>query len=141
MAFLNLNAKKLSFLALGVTLLAVALQGCGSDDKQATPSSGGSTSGGAVGTAGSTNHAGANNGGSSNDAAGEGPGGAGPGPSEAGAAGMGEAGAGPECTGPDGCYSCDPKTNNQFLNHCVEGGCPAHFDNSTLAKLNLVGTL
>ena len=47
----------------------------------------------------------------------------------------------PSCVDATGCYSCAPKTNDQFLNQCVAGGCPAHFDNTTLTKLNLVGTL
>src|SRR6185369_633742 len=138
-----LNLKKFGFLAASVGLLAlVAIQGCSSDDTQATPGSGGknSTAGSAGSKGGSGPNAGSSNGGSSGEedqpmtdggAAGEnGEGGAG-----------GEAPVDPGCLGEDDCYKCEPKTNNQFLNACVEGGCPASFDNSTLSKLNLVGTL
>jgi hypothetical protein len=144
-----LKAKKLGFLAAGVTALALfAAQGCSSgDDSQASPGSSGKT--GSAGKSGSGNEAGdaANNGGSGNtgntgNTAGNTEGGA---AGEAGAAGAaGAAGTppvDPGCLGANDCYSCAPKTNNQFLNACVEGGCPAHFDNGTLTKLDLVGTL
>jgi hypothetical protein len=136
-----LNLKKFGFLAASVGLFAlIAIQGCSSDDTQATPGSGGKGSAGSAGSdkAGSGPKAGSSNGGSAGTteeptagAAGEdGEGGAG-----------GEAPVDPGCLGDDDCYKCEPKTNNQFLNACVEGGCPASFDNSTLSKLNLVGTL
>ncbi|HEY5372260.1 MAG TPA: hypothetical protein VIK01_01175 [Polyangiaceae bacterium] len=145
------NAKKLGFLAAGITTLALfAAQGCSSsgDDSQATPTAGaggghagsaGKSGAGAgnVGDSGATN----NNGGSGNT-----------GNTDAGAGGTGDVTGGdagaagtppvdPGCVGADGCYSCAPKTSSQFLNACVAGGCPAHFDNTTLTKLNLVGTL
>jgi hypothetical protein len=138
-----LNLKKFGFLAASLGLFALgAIQGCSSDDTQATPGSGGKSS--AAGSAGSNKagsgpKAGSSNGGSSGEE---------DQPSEGGTAGeTGEGGAGgeapvdPGCLGDDDCYKCEPKTNNQFLNACVEGGCPASFDNSTLSKLNLVGTL
>jgi hypothetical protein len=146
------KAKKLSFLAAGVTVVALfAAQGCGSsDDSQAAP-----TAGAAGAHAGSTGKSGAGNGDSgatnSNGGSGNtgntgntdaGTGGTDNNPGDAGAAGA--AGApvvDPGCVDATGCYSCAPKTNDQFLNQCVAGGCPAHFDNTTLTKLNLVGTL
>jgi hypothetical protein len=140
-----LNLKKFGFMAAGVGLFAiVAAQGCSSDDPQATPSGG---TGGKSNTAGS---AGSKSGGAANKAGAENNGGsAGVPPDEetAGSDGDGDGGEGgaapidPGCIGDDGCYSCPPKTNSQFLNACVEGGCPANFDNSKLTKLGLVGTL
>ena len=136
-----LNLKKFGFLAASVGLFAlVAAQGCSSDDTQASPGSGGKSSAGSAGSdkAGSGPKAGSSNGGSAGTtdeptagAAGEdGEGGEG-----------GEAPVDPGCIGEDDCYKCEPKTNSQLLNACVEGGCPATFDNNTLSKLNLVGTL
>jgi hypothetical protein len=150
----HVNAKKLGYLVAGAALLALfSAQGCGSDADQASPTAGAAGAHNPnAGAAGKTN-SGAGAGGKANTTAGAGgkanPGG-GDGPvGEGGAAGeAGEAGAGGEagatgenCDGPKGCYSCTPTTNTQFLNHCVEGGCPATFDNSKLTKLNLVGTL
>lgn len=151
------KAKKLGYLAAGAAIFAlVAAQGCGSDsDTQAKPTAGAGGAHSMAGAGGKADGAGA--GGKSNGSAGKtnSNGGmedtAGAPPSEGGApdnphgegGSGGEAGAtGPDnCDGPDGCYSCTPKTNDQLLNHCVPGGCPATFDNSTLSKLNQVGTL
>jgi len=140
-----LNLKKFGFLVASMGLCAlVALQGCSSDDNQATPGTGGkNSSAGAAGSnkAGSGSKAGSGNGGSSGqeDEPSEGGAAGGSGEGEGGAGG--EASVDPGCLGEDDCYKCEPKTNSQFLNACVEGGCPASFDNSTLPKLNLVGTL
>jgi hypothetical protein len=144
------STKKLSFLAAGISVAVLVAQGCSSsDDSQATPPSAGAGGG----HAGSTGKSGSGNGGSGNtgntgntgnvgnDNAGAGGAQTNPG-GEAGAAG--EAGAppvNPACVDATGCYSCAPKTSIEFLNACVTGGCPAHFDNGTLTKLNLVGTL
>jgi hypothetical protein len=148
----QVKVKRLGYLAAGVALLALfAAQGCGDDNNdQAAPTAGAGgahnpnagaggkapTSAGAGGKA--PGNAGA--GGKANPGGGAGPiDGAGA-PGEGGEGG--EAGSGSEnCDGPDGCYSCTPKTNTQFLNHCVSGGCPATFDNSTLTKIDLVNTL
>ena len=137
------QAKKFGYLAAGAAFLAlVVAQGCGDDTAdQATPS-GGSAGASHAGAGGKTSGGGAGgktSGGGSGNVGGEAP-------TEGGAAGDmgmgGEAGASPvNCDGPAGCYSCTPKTNDQFLNHCVEGGCPATFNNATLTKINLVGTL
>jgi hypothetical protein len=144
-----LKAKKLGLLAASVGLLAmVAAQGCGdSSDGQASPTAGapaGGKSGAGTGGKGSAGSAGKNSSGGKGGDTSEG--GSGNetsmgGDSNPGEGGMGGEGPGPNCDGPDGCYSCTPTTNTQFLNHCVEGGCPATFDNTTLTKLNLVGTL
>ena len=141
------KAKKLGFLAAGVTALALfAGQGCSSDDdSQAAPSAGSSGKTGSAGKSGSGNEAGdtTSNGGTGDTGnSGNEGGAAGAAAGEAGAAGAaGTPPVDPGCLGANDCYSCAPKTNDQFLNACVEGGCPAHFDNGTLTKLNLVGTL
>ncbi|HET7538416.1 MAG TPA: hypothetical protein VFK05_01045 [Polyangiaceae bacterium] len=140
MSFLKL--KKFGVLAAGAGLLAVlAMQGCSSDETQAAPSAGagGKANAGAAGKLTGGESAKAGNGGSAGTPDEEPNAGAGNVDGEGGAAG--EPAVDPGCIGDDGCYSCAPKTNNQFLNACVEGGCPATFDNSTLSKLNLVGTL
>lgn len=140
-----LNLKKFGSLAACVGLCAfIAVQGCSSDDKQATPGTGGKSS--SAGSAGSNKAGSESKGGSSNNNGGsagvpdvEETGGV---AGEGGAGGEGgEAPVDPGCLGANDCYKCEPKTNSQFLNACVEGGCPASFDNSTLSKLNLVGTL
>ncbi|HYQ03196.1 MAG TPA: hypothetical protein VER96_31195 [Polyangiaceae bacterium] len=140
-----LNLKKFGTLAACVGLLAlVAAQGCSSDDTQATPSHAGSggksaASGGGEDKGGSGSKAGEGNNGGAAGNPDEATGGV---AGEDGEGGMGgEPSVDPSCVGKDGCYSCEPKTNTQFLNACVEGGCPATFDNSKLTKLNLVGTL
>ena len=145
------KAKKLGFLAAGITVALLVAQGCSSsgDDSQASPTAGAAGAhAGSTGKSGAGNSAGAtnNNGGSGNtgnDNAGAGGVDTNPNPgAEAGAAG--EAGApsvNQSCVGADGCYSCTPTNTTQFLNACVAGGCPAHFDNSTLTQLKLVGTL
>jgi hypothetical protein len=157
------KAKKLGYLAAGAAILALfAAQGCGSDDNtQAKPTAGAGGAHSMAGAGGKANGAGA--GGKANGTAGKTSGNGGDGenggtdemggapPSDGGAptnppgdgGSGGEAGAtGPvTCEGDDGCYSCTPKTNEQLLNHCVPGGCPATFDNSKLSQLNKVGTL
>ena len=143
----RVNAKKLGLLAASAALLALfAVPGCGSSsDNQATPMAGSSAAGksgagtggkSSAGAAGKTSTAGTGGtdiakGGSGNDNAG----------GDANEGGMGGEGNTMNCDGPKGCYSCAPKTNIEFLNHCVEGGCPATFDNSTLTKLGMVGKL
>jgi hypothetical protein len=51
-----------------------------------------------------------------------------------GAGGGGTGGAPPNCDGPNGCYSCAPKTGNQFLDACTTSQC-SPFDN--VARLPL----
>jgi hypothetical protein len=143
-----LKVKKLGYLAAATTLLAlVVTQGCGSsDDNQAAPMGGAGKTSSTAGAGGkSSSTAGA--GGKASTTAGA-TGKAGGDTTEEGGAGGamdmgmgGEGGAGPDCTDPTGCYSCAPTTNIEFLNHCVEGGCPAHFDNGTLTQIAQVGTL
>ncbi len=138
------EAKKLGYLAaVAGVLTLIAVQGCSSDDTQASPTAGagGKLDGGAGGKA-NGGASGKDSGGGAGNVGGD----AGTGAVEETGGTPGEAGAGGEggavnCDGEDGCYSCTPTTNAQLLNHCVPGGCPATFDNSTLTKFNLVGTL
>ncbi len=119
------------------SLIAVALVGgalalttaCGSSNNNPSPNpTGGSGGTGTGGTGtGGTGTGGTGTGGT----AGTGTGGtAGTGTGGTG----GTAGSG-NCTGTDfpNCYSCAPKTNDQYLNAC-KGGCQP-FDNSTLSEL------
>ena len=141
-----IKANQLGFLA-GLTVLALGLaQGCSSgDDSQAMPPAAGA--GGKSGGAGSSGKSGSGNG-NAPGAGGEAGAPVSPSGGDSGAAGAppaggdsGAAGASPaNCDGPDGCYSCTPTTPDQFANHCVTGGCPAHFDNTKLSKLALVGS-
>lgn len=121
-------------------LFAVA---CGDDDDSSPTPSGGTKATG--GTGGSDNMGGAPvTMGGKNGTAGTTMmqvGGGGAGMDMAGAPGMG--GAGPEnCTDDTdmGCYSCAPKTLDQFLNACPTEGCEP-FDNSTLTSLPASGKL
>jgi hypothetical protein len=111
------------------------IQACSTNsDKQVTPSVAGSP--GVSGQTGAGGDSGAG-------------GDTGTGTGSAGTAGVGDDGSGGSsgaggsdptggsagtCDGPD-CYACTPHTNSQFLNACVPGGCPQHFDNSTLTRL------
>ena len=138
-----LKSKKLGLLAAGITLAALALtQGCSSDATQATPSTGGTGgTGGSTSNGGSGGKAGGSNAGSTGKGgSGSTNGGSGNAGGEAGVGGEapGAAGDSGSCVGADNCYSCAPKTNDQFLNHCVSGGCPATFDNSTSPALGSV---
>ncbi|HXK17673.1 MAG TPA: hypothetical protein VNG33_07715 [Polyangiaceae bacterium] len=95
-------------------------------------STGGTTStAGKTGTAGKTSMAGVGNEPAT--------GGAGAGPVETGGAGAGGAGGAPDCVDETdmSCYSCKPKTMDQFLNHCPTTGCEP-FDNTKLTSLNKV---
>src|SRR5699024_5611737 len=60
---------------------------------------------------------------SSTSATGTGGAGGGSTSSVTGAGGGGTGGAPPNCDGPNGCYSCPPKTGNQFLNACTGSQC------------------
>jgi len=44
------------------------------------------------------------------------------------------------CVGADGCYSCPPEQNDQFLNACTDAKC-AKFDPNRLTKLTADGGL
>jgi hypothetical protein len=127
-------------LALIIALSGHALIGCG-DDSNDSPS--GDEDGGTAGkggTGGSGGRGGA--GGKSGSGATAGKGGAG------GAGGKGGAGgaagsdddAGVSCEGEKGCYSCEPKSYEQFLNSCTDAVCNA-YDNSKLKKLGSDGAL
>ena len=130
---MSLSKNRIFSLALGAGILAVAaIQGCSSDPAQVNPTTTGGTGGSSTtgGSGGRTSGGSAGKGGTSGTTGGKsGSGG------DIGAAG--EAGSGPTggCNGTDGCYSCAPKTDLQFLNHCVPGGCPSTYDNSKLTRL------
>ena len=129
----SFKANRLGLLAAGITLAALVLaQGCSSDNTQSTPGGAGESTGGAGGThagGGAAGKGGATSGGSTN---GGGNAGGAAGSEEMGVGGeAGEAGAGnvSACTdGQPGCFCGAPSTPLQFANHCVTGGCPAHFD-------------
>jgi hypothetical protein len=63
-----------------------------------------------------------------------GTGGAGGGGTSSVTGGGGTGGAPPNCDGPNGCFSCPPKTGNQLLNACTGSQC-SPFDN--VARLPL----
>lgn len=49
--------------------------------------------------------------------------------------------AGPDCTGEDGCYSCEPTDEGQFLNACNELGCVPFDNRARITRLNPDGSL
>ena len=112
-----------SWVAVALFGSALALTtACGSNNSNPAP---GSSSGGSAGSS-TGGSAGSSTGGSAGSTAG-GAGGA--------MGGAGGAGGAANCVGTDfpNCYSCAPKTNDQYLNSC-KGGCQP-FDNSTLSEL------
>jgi hypothetical protein len=141
------KVKKLGYMAAASALLALfAAQGCGDDNKeQAGPSGGKANSSGGAGGKTSAGAGGKTGGAGAPGAAGTTPieegGAAGTMDQPMGMGGEGGEGGAQDCSGPEGCYACQPTTNKQFLNHCVEDGCPATFDNTTLSNLDKVGTL
>src|SRR5690349_7017536 len=56
------------------------------------------------------------------------------------ATGTGGAGGAPSCDGPNGCYSCAPKTGTQLLNACTTSQC-SPFDNAARLPLYNNGNL
>lgn len=58
--------------------------------------------------------------------------------SSTGAGGGGAGGGGAECIGPDGCFSCPPSAQAEFLNACTDSAC-IPYDNGPLADLLLEG--
>ena len=129
------------FIAVALGCVMAFAVACGDDDDSGTETPMGGSK--AMGGTGGGSSAGKSNGGSSSAgkaAAGDGPvttggGGAGPDvPGDGGAAGAG--GAPANCTDDAdmGCFSCTPKTHEQYLNHCPTTGCEP-FDNETLGSL------
>jgi hypothetical protein len=144
-----LRMKKWTWLSLGMTALLWSVA-CGSDKSEAAPpdiagragkggseakaGTGASTSdkAGSGGKAGGSDHAGSGN--SVNAGHGAGAGGA---AGEAGAAGKDAAAS---CDGKDGCYSCEPKEQTQYLNQCSDSQCEG-FDNEKRLPLYNHGDL
>ena len=116
----------------------------GSGGTKNTGGSGGSKTGGSSSTAGTNANAGAGNEGNTGNTGNTGSGGEGNQPSngDAGMAGVGTGGAAPDCVDETdrGCYSCAPKTLEQFLNACPTDGCEP-FDNTSLGSLPRDGKL
>jgi hypothetical protein len=130
----------LAIVAFGAVMaLAVA---CGDDDDSSNPApAGGSKNNGGSGgsSAGKSNTGGTNNTGGETNAGGmpniEPTAGSGAGTVETMGGAAGAGGAAPDCTdeADSSCYSCKPKTMDQYLNHCPTTGCKG-FDNSTLTS-------
>ena len=121
--------RRAALFASALFAIAGTIAACSSDsnpkppDNNFTTSSGTSASGtGGAGGAGASVSASASSGSSTSSSAASGTGGGGTG------------GAPPNCDGPNGCYSCPPKTGNQFLNACTNSQC-SPFDN--VARLPL----
>lgn len=109
---------------------AAALAGCGNDNPQPPTTSSGVFTGGSENSGGG-GAAGSNSGGS--NAGGSNTGGA------AGSSSGGSAGS-ENCAGPNDCYACPPKVDEQFLNACTAAQC-APFDNVTRLPLYNNGNL
>jgi hypothetical protein len=137
MTYTNQWSKRIAIVA--VMLAGFGLQACGDDDSGPTPSDNGGDSGsskggkdgGGGGTGGKTTKNDGGGGSSGKGSAGKDGGGKDAAPADGGVT---DGGGGGDCMGKDGCYSCEPKTNDQILNHCTEATCQG-FDNSTLMAL------
>jgi hypothetical protein len=77
---------------------------------------------------------------SSGSGSGSGLGGAGGMSTSSGSGAGGSGGSGGSCTGDAGCYACQPKTTDEFLNACTDATCK-HFDNSRCTMLSPDGGL
>lgn len=112
-------------LALGIT--ALAAPACDSDGNPTPPTTSSSGSGGSTTTSSGT--------GGTATTSSSGTGGAG-----TGGANTGGGGGAPNCDGPNGCYSCPPTKNEQFLNACTSAQC-SPFDNAARLPLYNNGNL
>ncbi|HKP63741.1 MAG TPA: hypothetical protein VJV78_43705 [Polyangiales bacterium] len=133
-------------LALIVALSGHSLIGCGDDGNESPSEEDGGTSGkggkgggggkggkgGGGGKGGTGGKSGSGGKAGSDDDAGvagsSGKGGTG------GKGGSGGSSSGGDCKGDKGCYSCEPKNYEQYLNACTDAVCNA-YDNSKLKKL------
>jgi hypothetical protein len=137
------NFSRNSVVALAFGAVLALAPACGSSNSNPKPSNPVGGSGGVGGSSnpGSGGTANPGTGGTANPGTGGSNPGTGGANSTGGAAGAaGAAGSGGNCTGTDGCYSCTPTTNDQFLNACTTADC-APFDNSTLSMLGPSGQL
>ena len=137
------NKLNLLGLALVIALSSSALHGCGDDDNESPSGDDDGGTAGKGGKGGSSASAGKGGaGGKSGSGASAGKGGAsGKGGSggKGGAAGSDED-AGMSCEGEKGCYACEPKSDEQYLNACTDAVCNV-YDNSKLKKLGSDGKL
>lgn len=135
----SLFVKPMLVASLGCFLAFAVACGDDDDDSNPTPSGGtkntagdgGKASGGSGNTAGKTAN---NNGGAGNETSDAGEGNV-PLPPAGGESGVGTGGAAPDCVDEEdrSCYSCAPKTNEQYYNACPTDGCRP-FDNSNLTS-------
>jgi hypothetical protein len=133
------NKLNLLGLALVIALSSSALHGCGDDDNESPSGDDGGTAGkGGKGGSGGKGGAGGKSGAGASAGKG-GAGGKGGSGGKGGAAGSDED-AGMSCEGEKGCYSCAPKSYEQYLNACTDAVCNA-YDNSKLKKLGSDGKL
>ena len=119
------SRRRAALFAGALFVVAGVIAACSSESNPKPPdneftTSSGTTSTSASGTGGAGGGATASSGSSTSTATGTGGGGTG--------------GVPPNCDGPSGCYSCPPKTGNQFLNACTNSQC-SPFDN--VARLPL----
>lgn len=117
--------RHLALLAVTAFATANAITACSSGDNPTPPDTNFTTSSGT--TTSATGTGGAGGGETSSSAA-------------TGTGGGGTGGAPPNCDGPNGCYSCPPKTGTQFLNACTGSQC-SPFDNVARLPLYNNGTL
>jgi hypothetical protein len=106
------------FAAIALGIGALAAPACDSDGNPKPPGTGGGTS---STTSSSTTSSGT---GGATTSSSSGTGGTG-----TGGGNTGGGGAAPNCDGPNGCYSCTPTKNEQFLNACTSAQC-SPFDNA-----------
>jgi hypothetical protein len=114
--------RRAALFAVLFSAFAIAITACSSESNPKPPDTNFTTSSGTSSSATGTGGAG---GGSA---------------SSSSATGTGGAGGAPNCDGPNGCYSCPPKTGAQLLNACTTSQC-SPFDNVARLPLYNNGTL
>ncbi|MFT3773685.1 MAG: hypothetical protein QM820_50570 [Minicystis sp.] len=129
------GAVRLAFFAtIALAAAAFAMPACGGNDNP-TPTTSSSSSASSTSSSG----AGGTGGSGETTSSSTGTGGSGTGGSGTGGTG-GTGGAAPNCDGPNGCYACAPKKNEEFLNACTTAQC-SPFDNAARLPLYNNGNL
>lgn len=129
-ARIDLRSRRVALFASVIFTLGAAIAACSSESNPKPPDNNFTTSSGSTSATSSASGTGGAGGGSTSTSSGSSTSST----SATGTGGGGTGGAPPNCNGPNDCYSCPPKTGNQFLNACTGSQC-SPFDN--VARLPL----